>query len=120
MDDLNSLSSRVSFDSMEAAITGGWSPDEPEILHRYLALVNKVAQQAPGRTEKTLLYYRAANTLLETICDSCLPRHWRSQCLDLIYQPIFSLQKLAIDESERHRLRLYCCELNTLANYFLV
>ncbi len=120
MRDTFSVSSFTRFERVEWSILKGTHPDEHRLLQDYMRLMREFAEQTNTTNGKRKIYYRVANVLREALCDSYLPRHWRSQCLDMIYQPIIEIQRLAETEPHKLQLRMFCYELHKLANYFLI
>ena len=109
----------LEFCRVENAVRHGCEPDNPTVLGAYLAMSNNIAELLDVGQNKRAIYLRVANTLLETICDTYIPRHWRTLCLDNIYQPIFAAQKHSHNECDLAELRSFNHQLNTLGKYFL-
>lgn len=97
----------------------GLKPDHPHLLQQYV-LQQRTDAVACGTTgEQTRIHLSTYHLLLETICDSCVARHWRQLCLEHIHSPLLELKRLAKSEQEQARLRTLHQHLNTLCNYFL-
>ena len=109
----------LNFAQIESAVRHGYHPDSPKILESYLEISNKIADLMVLKHSKRSLHLRVANTLLDTICDTYIPKHWRSQCLDKIYQPVFAAQQLSFNECDLAELRTFNLQLNTLGKYFI-
>lgn len=111
--------SLIEFFRIESAVRYGQQPDNPNVLSTYLAMSSRISSKQTNRLVKRAVHFRVAGTLLDTVCDTYVARHWRDLCLDNIYKPIFAAEQLAISEKEKHQVRRFQHELNTLGNYFL-
>ncbi len=96
----------------------GRKPDRPELVKTYLDDADRLAGQLPRpvQREAHMLCYQL---LLETICDSCVPVHWRRLCKDHIYRPLLALGRLARSDRQRQAVRRCYREVSVLSNYFL-
>jgi hypothetical protein len=56
--------------------------------------------------------------LLDAICDTLLPEHWRQLCLDNIYRPLINLNRISQCESSQQRLRNLWLELKMSGQHF--
>ncbi|KIP98478.1 fur associated gene A protein [Pseudomonas fulva] len=54
------------------------------------------------------------NLLMDTACDTALPWHWRSVCLDHAYRSLYALQHLATNRDQQHSLNRVRNRLATL------
>lgn len=65
-------------------------PDNPKLIHQFLnyRLVATMMDREAYREQLVSQF----QLLLETIADECLPAHWRCQCLDNIYRPIYNVK----------------------------
>ncbi|GHF96375.1 hypothetical protein [Thalassotalea marina] len=92
-------------------------PNNPLLINLWLSEENFALSAINNRQTLRKQYEAQFRLLLETIVDELLPEHWRRCCLDHIYQPISSLQKLAdSDKSQRH-IRQLMAELNISCQY---
>lgn len=81
-----------SFDALSHLVRYGLRPEQPRLMQRWLAQ----SKQAKLDDEALwLLHEHQFYLLLETLCDDLVPSHWRSLCLDHIYQPLMALNELA-------------------------
>jgi len=101
---------------LEVSVREGRQPDSPQLLETYLRLSHldtslPIAQQQ-------MLQRRSFETLLEAICDHCVPAHWRSLCLDHIHRPLIRLGNLARNNAERQQVQRHYAELAVLSHYF--
>ena len=96
----------------------GRSPDRPELVKAYLDDADRLAGQLPRSVQRKahMLCYQL---LLETICDCCVPVHWRRLCMDHIYRPLLALGRLAKSIRDRQTVRRCYREVSVLSNYFL-
>lgn len=99
------------------AVRHGHFPDHPNLVSRYLRLG---AEHVKAHSDARWCFHlHRFNTLLDTICDTNVPLHWRCLCLNSIYLPLHTMERLA-ESGERkkqiHRLRY---ELRVLSNYFM-
>ena len=105
------------FTLLEKKILNGEQPDSPLILTRYLEIADEQATQL-SRVHRIQTHSRTLDTLLEAICDNCLPKQWRCHCLNHCYRPLFAIQHLITNDAERDYLREQYQKLRTLSHYF--
>ena len=103
---------------LQDQIRHGTSPDNPTLISLFLRTCEEHALELAPE-QRASVYRRAYRLLLETICDSHVPRHWRCTCLDHIYRPVFALNKLAVSEAELKEVAHCYREVNLLGHYFL-
>ena len=96
----------------------GTAPNEPRLLESYLRLCDECAADGDP-LQQTDIYQRAYELLLETICDTSIPWHWRCLCLDHIHRPAFALNRLARGRVQLRAATARLRELNLLSEYFL-
>jgi len=113
------LTETFDYNTLECMIRNGHQPDNPCLLDRYLALGEARAATNLPATEQRAVHMRTFNTLLETICDSCIATHWRVLCLDQIYKPLIAMERLASTQTDRTRVRTLHNDLSVLSHYFL-
>lgn len=88
-------------------------PDNPELLHRWLALAHLTEHQNSRERWQTLvIQYRL---LIATLSDAQLPLAWRCHCLENIYQPLRELEKIAQSDTERREARRLHFETRMMA-----
>lgn len=74
-------------------------PDEPRLLELHWAQGRQLVEHGrlcPWRMSLTTL-----TLLMDTACDTALPWHWRSVCLDHAYRSLYALQHLAVDREQQ-------------------
>jgi hypothetical protein len=104
---------------LEHIIRHGKQPDNPILLNMYLEMThNKVQKKLANQCKRNVLV-RALRTLLDTICDTYVAYHWRQVCLDNIYKPQLSLDRLCNSEQNRIDNLRFRYELTALSHYFL-
>lgn len=77
-------------------------PDDPRQFDLHEAHGRQIA--ARGGLDRWQMWRQVAELLLDTAADPALPLHWRSQCLDRLWRPLYALQQLASDHDRRQRL----------------
>ena len=102
----------------EQDIRWGLLPDRPDILYKYLTDCEALAStfdelDAKGRFE------RAIDTLVEVICDPCVPLNGRRRCLDNPYRPLGCLRRIQVSGDAHRKLNKKMRDINVLAKYFL-
>ena len=100
------------------AIRLGLSPDRPELVKEYLDEADRLVSQLPRPVQRQA-YILCYQLLLETICDCCVPVHWRRLCMDHVYRPLLALGRLARSREQRQAVRRCYREVSVLSNYFL-
>lgn len=96
----------------------GSSPDHPELVKAYLDSTDQ-AITGLNRHQQRQAHFICYSLLLESICDSCVPVHWRRLCMDHIYRPLLALGRLAKSQQERQQVRRCYRDLTVLSRYFL-
>lgn len=109
----------LEFARLEAAVRYGEQPDNPPLLNGYLTMSERIATDLLGSSGVRKLHLRVARVLLDTLCDTCVPRHWRCLCLDHIYRPLAAAERFVQTEVDKRQLRQLRQELNIMGNYFL-
>ncbi|MCV6610377.1 MAG: hypothetical protein OIF55_06375 [Amphritea sp.] len=105
--------------TLENSVRHATDPDQPGNISRYLTKMEACAEQAQTLSDQRSIYLRAYKTLLETVCDSLIDRHWRVNCLNQIYRPIFAMKRLASTPTDKAQIRTLRAELARLSHYFL-
>lgn len=95
----------------------GKAPNSPQILNSFLK-ESELLAEIGETTEKLNQHLRTAQVLLDTICDSLVPKHWRLQCLDNIYRPLHHAQRVAKNEQEQTKINRFQYEMNATVPYF--
>ena len=112
------VKTHTELEALARAVRRGEQPGSPALLWRYLQMNNERAYRQPEASRRGV-HYQAFETLLETICDSAVSRHWRCLCLDHIYRPLFAIQRLSKEPGQQRQVRQLYRELSTLSRYFL-
>lgn len=105
-------------DSLECRIRSGCQPDSPDLIHEYFSVGERLSCRRP-KALKFKSRLRAFDTLLETICDPLVSRHWRQTCLNNIYIPLLWLQREAENDRQKQQVTEMYKELRVLSTYFL-
>lgn len=106
-------------DSLSLRIRAGQEPDNPRLFRDLLNTIEFYNSSHGDIDEMRELYIRFFQLLMDTLSDTCLPWHWRYQCMDYSYRVIILLQRLAVSESHKNNLAACEKELYALGNYFL-
>ncbi len=104
---------------IERDIRWGRLPDRPDILYQYLIDCEAASETLENSLAQDL-FGRLVDLIVEVICDSCVPYHWRCLCFDNLYRPMACLRKRAETPTERGNLTRKMHEINVLAEYFLI
>ncbi len=107
------------FPLLESSVRNGEQPDCPCVLDRYLTLSNARAANQASTAVQHNIHMRTYMTLLDTLCDTYVPEHWRALCLDQIHKPLFAIERLACTQTDKARVRQLYNELSILSHYFL-
>lgn len=102
----------------EQNIRWGLLPDRPDILYKYLTDCEALASTF-DELDARGVFERAIDTLVEVICDPCVPLHWRRLCLDNLYRPIGCLRSIQVSDDAHRKLSKKMRDINMLAQYFL-
>ena len=110
---------KARFREIERDVRWGRAPNSPEILYGYLSDCEAVAAILEESVAEDL-FRRLIDLLLEVICDTSVPYHWRCLCLDNLHRPMRCLHEKVRTPKERIELNRKVHEINTLAGYFLI
>ena len=102
----------------EQNIRWGLLPDRPDILYKYLTDCEALASTF-DELDAVALLERTIDTLVEIICDPCVPLHWRRLCLDNLYRPIGCLRRIQVSVDANRKLNKKMRDINMLVKYFL-
>lgn len=108
----------VPFSVLEQTILAGQCVDSPEVLFYYLKLTEEYAERL-SITDAVLLHQRVFNVLLDTVCDTSLPSHWRQMCLDKVYLPLLKLKHLIVTYQDARNYFKMEHRLRTLSHHFI-
>ncbi|TQV87133.1 hypothetical protein [Aliikangiella coralliicola] len=106
------------FKTLETIIRYGKQPNSPTLLYHYLRLGEQQAKTKSEFAERQM-YLGMFNTLMNTICDTCVAYHWRNLCLDHVYKPLFLIERLIKTQADQRQVKQLYRELKTLSHYFL-
>ena len=90
-------------------------PDNAELIHLYLSFPSIDGTTITKQREHLHSQFKL---LIETVADELLPAHWRCQCLDCIYIPLFALQRLANCQHSTQGVQGLFNELRVISHYF--
>ncbi len=90
--------------------------DNPSLLPLWLAMEDSL--NCCDNSANWQLYHAEYRLLLDALSDDLLPVHWRSWCLDNIYKPLMSLQRIAISEEQSQQLNRLFYELRVVSHFF--
>ena len=112
---LNTSTTFSTYLSLRQKIRNAEEPDNPGLIRQFLDL-------PPTTNQNTKAVYCAHllaqfQLLLDTLADECLPPHWRCQCLDHIYIPLFSLQCMAECKQSKRQVLSLIHELRVTSHY---
>ena len=102
--------------SLESVVRLGLYPDSPNYLSGYLQVGFEVAAELSAARQGAI-YYHLVHTLLDTIRDTAVARHWRCLCLDYAYQPLIRLCACASTAAERREVKRLQHQLSAMAQY---
>ncbi|MDB4837325.1 hypothetical protein OAH87_02535 [Marinomonas sp.] len=108
----------VPFSALEQAIQSGQCCDSPELLYQYLELTEQYAERL-SIPDAAVLHERVFHVLLNTICDSNVPSHWRQTCMDKAYSPLSQLKCLIVTYQDARNYFRMEHSLRTLSRYFI-
>lgn len=104
----------LNFSSMEMAVRTANNQYNPDIINYYIILGLDHAKSMESVKDTKGVHLRIYNTLLDTMCDSCLPIHWREVC----YSYLEKMMPLLSAIYNYQDFKKYRNELNTLYKYF--
>lgn len=87
------------------------------------ALFSYLLEEEPSERSSSKLDQRDISLtqfqlLLDTMTDEKVPTHWRQQCLEHIYKPLFRLQHLADGESALQQIQSLFYQLSIKSHAF--
>lgn len=101
--------------SLYQKIRQATEPNNPDLIKQFLDLsLEQVPNSIEDQRNCMLNQYQL---LIDTLADEYLPAHWRTQCLDHIYIPLFGLQQLADTNQAQQSVRKLFHELRVTCNY---
>ncbi len=113
---ITGISDNLSLEVLRDKIRFGTEPDNPALIRLWFSL------DSPNPYQSSISQLRQHHEeqfklLLETVADELIPAHWRCLCLDNIYKPLCSLQKISNDEESELRLKRLFNELSITTRY---
>ncbi len=103
---------------LQDLVRNGSMPDRPDRLREFIELYKDRTRELE-RSEEIAMHYRVYELLLETICDSLIPKHWRFLCLDYLFEPCRALKRLCETSEQEQEVRRLQSEARYLSSYFL-
>ena len=114
MSNITDISENPSLRVLRNKIRYGTEPDNPTLIRLWFSL----DAPNPNCVFQIRRHFEAQfRLLLETVADELIPAHWRWLCLDNIYKPLCSLQKISDDEESELQLKRLFNELSITARY---
>jgi len=95
----------------------GLEPDNPTLIVLWLSSECDVRSTSKSYVELAKIYEQQFRLLLEAIVDELVPAYWRRTCLDYIYRPLSSLQRIAVSEKDQALIRKLNYELMVSCQY---
>ena len=112
----SALSTHSTYLDLSRKIRNAEEPDNAGLIHQFLAL-KPPSNQCSKSIYRTHLHMQF-QLLLDTVADEYLPPHWRGQCLNHIYRPLYSLQRIVDCENSKQQVRSLRHELRIISHYF--
>jgi len=107
----------VGITKLKSKIRHAEEPNNPGLIPLWLTLEEIEIGQEPSLRELRKNYESQFHLLLETVADELVPSHWRQVCLDNIYKPLTTLQRMINDDESRVRLSALMRELSVTSRY---
>lgn len=103
------------FAAMETAVRSAHSQCHSSIINYYIVMGLDRAKAMNNLTDTKSVHLRVYNTLLNTMCDTCLPISWREKCYNYLEQ-MMPLLKTIYNAKDFKKQKQ---ELTALHQYFL-
>lgn len=113
------ISHILDFGILEHSIRYGLQPDNPNLLVTFIDIAERKVKAESQLNIKRLILLKVQKTLLDTICDTYIPEHWRRLCLDNIYKPLHGIEKYSFNGQDKEQVKRLSYELRILSQYFL-
>ena len=104
----------LTFCSVEMAVKSGDKQYHPNIIGSYIIMGLDRAKEMENVTDTKNVHLRIYNTLLNTMCDTCIPIEWREICFKYLNKMMPLLSAIFNTKD----FEKYKNELNILAQYF--
>jgi len=95
----------------------GLEEDNPGLLSLWLSMEDS-ALSNNNPHDNWQSYCAQFNLLIDVLSDDLIPKHWRANCLNTIYNPLCSLQRNAINPQRLQQLNKLYVELRVVSNFF--
>lgn len=106
--------SDLTLDLLKQKIRYGSEPDNASLISFWLDLDLPTSSAIDSREAH---YESQFRLLLNAIMDELVPNHWRLQCLDHIYRPLMSFNRVAKCTGSKQKLNALFRELTISCNY---
>lgn len=107
----------LGIETLRDKIRYGEEPDNPALIPLWFSIEESEQSTINPAFFLRSKYESQFYLLLEAVVDELIPAHWRRVCLDNIYKPLSSLQRLARDDDSKKRLSKLLHELSTSCRY---
>lgn len=95
----------------------GLEPDNPTLFALWLMQEERALSAVACRQQRRCHLETQFRLLLDAAMDELVPRHWRCQCLDQIYKPLGSLQKIVDSPASEHQLKQLLWEFSVSSRF---
>lgn len=106
------------WNQLAISIRSGEHPDAAHLIFRYLDLGSEIASISDKDAQRWI-YHRMLEQLENTICDSLIAKHWRENCANNLYRPLYMLAQMAESAKEKQESRKLSREAYRQCKYFL-
>ena len=103
-------------DQLAEKIRRGDEADNPMLISLWLTATSANPANA-SRRQLRAKFEAQFRLLLETIVDELVPAHWRMTCLDHVYRPLSSLQRISDCAQSEQQIRCLLIELSVNCRY---
>ena len=104
----------LTFCSIEMAVKSADKQYHPNIISSYIIMGLDRAKEMDTITDTKSIHLRIYHTLLNTMCDTCIPMEWREVC----YKYLNKMMPLLSAIFNAKDLEKYKSELMVLGQYF--
>ena len=104
------------FSAIELAVRyGDGEADDPNTISCYVHLALERAKKLTTLVDVRTAHMRIVDTLIDTMCDSCIPKNWRKQC----YRYLKKLMPLLFEMLDKNEYQQKVTEISQLYVYFV-
>ena len=114
---MNTINDNPGLLLLREKIRHGKEPDNPALLPLWLSLEEEHQQHLSTMYLLAQHFENQFYLLLETVVDELVPCHWRRTCLDFIYKPLSSLQRISHDQKSKNHVAKLLRELAVSSRY---